>query len=89
MLSRTLRINLSKDTPENNRRQIGMLYALPKGSKVIVFVGSRQYWDAHEVSLLNEYLYVHHLEVEGYTPEAVMAWEQGILENPFGPRRSA
>lgn len=89
MISKTLRLNMAKDDVENDKRQIGMLFALPKGSKVIVFVGNRQYWNAHAVSLLNEYLFTHHIEIEGYTPEVCTNWEKGILENPFGRRRSS
>lgn len=79
MITTTTYLDLSRDNRDRDRKAVGSLYGLPRGTRVIVFVGGRRWADPEACNHLSDYVLDLHLDVTG-DPAAVESWSAMIRE---------
>lgn len=77
MITATAYFDLSVDRRDSDRRVVSAMYAVPNGTRVIVFVGNRNMINAETVSHLGQYVATHHLDFHGQ-PAAVESWVKAL-----------
>lgn len=85
MITSSARFDLSRDSRPNDRRVVSAMYAVPNGTRVILFVGSRRFADPETVHQLRQYVTTHHFDVQG-EPDAVESWVAALRGDEFGVR---
>lgn len=83
MITGTVRLDLSRDSHEADRKALTAMYGVPEGSRVILVVGSRDFANPQTVRHLSEYLPTLHLDVHG-SPAAVAAWVRDLRRDGGG-----
>lgn len=83
MIGGVVHLNLVPDSEKNDRTVALELYAVPNGSKVILFVGDRIMVSKYLIDQAGQFVDHVHLEVQG-SVRAVEAWV-AALRREAGP----
>lgn len=89
MITASVVMDLSNDSESADRREVGALYGVPTGARVVIKVGDRRFVPPWTVAQLRQYVDSLHFEVQGSTV-AVSAWVAHLRgEDPLGLGASA
>lgn len=78
MITTKVAFDLRRGKRDDDRSMVRELYAVPKGSTVVIDVGNRTFPEPDTVRWTSEYLLDLHFELIG-TLAATQAWERALL----------